>query len=44
MVHKIQYGTYHGELSCYFGFNFLIPLSDCNKERKCLTEEKTIME
>ena len=28
MVHKIQYGNYHGELSCYFGFKFLVSLSD----------------
>ena len=31
MVDKIQYGDYHGELSCYFGFKFLVPLSDCQQ-------------
>ena len=28
MVDKRQYGNYHGELSFYFGFKFLVPLSD----------------
>ena len=28
MVDKIQYGNYHGELSFFFGFKFLVPLSD----------------
>ena len=31
MVDKIQYGNYHGKLSCYFGFKFLVPLSDCQQ-------------
>ena len=31
MVDKIQYGNYHGELSCYFGFKLLVPLSDCQQ-------------
>ena len=28
MVDKIQYGNYHEELSCYFGFKSLVLLSD----------------
>ena len=28
MVDKIQFGNYHGELSCYFDFKFMVPLSD----------------
>ena len=28
MVDKIQYCNYHGELSFFFGFKFLVPLSD----------------
>ena len=31
MVDKIQYGNHRGELSCYFGFKFLVPLSDCQQ-------------
>ena len=31
MVDKIQYGNYHVELSCYFGFKLLVPLSDCQQ-------------
>ena len=31
MVDKIQYGNYHRELSCYFDFKFLAPLSDCQQ-------------
>ena len=31
MVEKIQYGHCHGELSCYFGFKFLVPWSDCQQ-------------
>ena len=31
MIDKIQYDNYHGELSCYFDFKFLVPLSDANK-------------
>ena len=31
MFDKIQYGNSHGELSCYFGFKFLVPLSDCQQ-------------
>ena len=27
----MQYGNYHGELSCHFGFKFLVPLSDCQE-------------
>ena len=47
MVDKIQYGNYHGELSCYFGFKFLVPLSDCQQivqKKKRLTEEKITMD
>ena len=31
MVDKIQYGNYHRELSCLFGFKLLVPLSDCQQ-------------
>ena len=31
MVGKMQYSNYHGELPCYFGFKFLVPLSDCQQ-------------
>ena len=31
VVGKIQYGSYYGELSCFFGFKFLFPLPDCNQ-------------
>ena len=31
MVDKIQYGSYHGELSCYFGFKCLVSWSDCQQ-------------
>ena len=34
MVDKIQYSNYFGELSCYFDFIFLVPLSDCQQIRK----------
>ena len=31
MVDKTQCDYYHGELSCYFGFKFLVPWSDCQQ-------------
>ena len=31
MVGKIQYSNYHGEILNFFGFKFLVPLSDCQQ-------------
>ena len=39
MVGKMQYSNYHGELPCYFGFKFLVPLSDYQQIVQRLTEE-----
>ena len=40
MVDKIQYGNYHGELSCYFGFKFLVPLSDWQQTVQTFSRRK----
>ena len=44
MFDKIQYGNYHRELSCYFGFKFLVPLSDCQQVVQTFDRRKIIME
>ena len=40
MVHKIQYGNYHGKLSSYLGFKVLVPLSDCQAVVKAYDRRK----
>ena len=44
MVDKIQYGSYHRELFCYFGFKFLVPLSDCQQIAQRFDRKKIIIE
>ena len=44
MVDKIQYGNHHGELSCFFGFKFLVSSSDLQQIVQTFGRRKIIME